>query len=260
MPWSITSAITGCFAGCMFSSSSSSTSNSSPHESVGAPSHLDGEWTTHTSNLTALFCLSRPSPPRPAHPPEIVLQILSHPTRWLLTYSKSTSNIHVSNQERPIITLPPFTTSEINLVRRIVFRFRSKDQGFSWDSQHHGTYDHSWTWFEAVVRQDCDEHAGSGDMVMEDDPRHANDSYVRKKWGLQHNRHAGTQFEDYEVAFEHGDDRMAELKNVMGERDVIELRACARYPAWMNQVEEATVEVWCLDDLSGREVENHVNS
>lgn len=90
---------------------------------------------------------------------------------------------------------------------------------------------------------------------MQDDPRNANGSSVRKKWELQRNRHAGTQFEDYEVTFEHGDVKMTELKDVMGEGDVIELRACARYPAWMNQVEEATVEVWCLDDLGSRDVE-----
>ncbi|KAL9026477.1 MAG: hypothetical protein Q9196_004860 [Gyalolechia fulgens] len=176
-------------------------------------------WTTRTSNLTALICLSRPSssPPRPALPPEIILQILSHPTRWLLTHAQSTSGIHVSNQEIPIVALPPLTAHEVKWLRRLVFRFRSKDQGFSWDRHNHGTYAGSWTWFEAALR-------GDGPMGTRDDP----DLHVRTKWELQRNRHAGTQFEDYEVVFEHGDARMTELKAAMKEGDVVQLRACAR--------------------------------
>ncbi|KAI4171552.1 MAG: hypothetical protein LQ343_004144 [Gyalolechia ehrenbergii] len=219
-------------------------------------------WTTRTSNLTALLCLSRPSssPRRPALPPEIILQILSHPTRWLLTHSKSTYDIDVSDQEIPIITLPPVTTNEIQLLRRLIFRFRSKDQGFSWDRQNHGTYGGSWTWFEAVLTGDRDVNVSGSQAVTHDNPRNASDLNVRKKWELQRNRHAGTQFEDYEIVFEHRDARMTELKAAMKEGDVVELRACARYGAWMNHVEEATVELWCLDNLRSRNTENQICS
>ncbi|KAL8925760.1 MAG: hypothetical protein Q9172_002101 [Xanthocarpia lactea] len=201
--------------------------------------------TTHASNLATFFCLSRPSSCRPALPPELILQILTHPSRWLLHDSVSADPTRVSNKEVPIATLRPFTAEEINLLRRIVFRFRSKDQGYSWDTQNHGTYAGSWTWFEAVVRR--------GDIDASDDrdyPDHdGGEDRVKTRFELQRNRHAGTQFESYEIVFEDGDERMTELKTALREGDVVELRACARFGAWVNQVEEAKVEVWCLDDL-----------
>ena len=60
------------------------------------------------------------------------------------------------------------------------------------------------------------------------------------------------RFEDYEIVFEDGDVRMTELKSLLSKGDVLELRACARFPAWVNNVDEAKVEVWCLDDLGRR--------
>lgn len=77
--------------------------------------------------------------------------------------------------------------------------------------------------------------------------------HVKKKWELQRNRHAGTQYEDYEIVCEDGDAMMKELKEVMREGDHLELRACAAFPAWVNQVEDASVEVWSLDDMRSRD-------
>ncbi|KAL9638966.1 MAG: hypothetical protein Q9204_001293 [Flavoplaca sp. TL-2023a] len=202
--------------------------------------------TTHASNLATFFCLSRPTPTRPALPPELILQVLAHPTRWLLTHVGSTGFLRVANRDLPIITLRPFTTEEIKTLRRIIFRFRSKDQGHSWDHMNHGTYDGSWTWFEAVVQ--------NGKACGPDGPdlHGALEDQVRKKFELQRNRHAGRWFENYEVVFEDGDPRMAELKSLLSEGDVLQLRTCARFPAWINNVDEAKVEVWCIDDLRKR--------
>ncbi|KAL9041004.1 MAG: hypothetical protein Q9180_001558 [Flavoplaca navasiana] len=202
--------------------------------------------TTHASNLATFFCLSRPTATRPALPPELILQILAHPTRWLLTHVGTANAVRVSNKDLPIVTLRPFTTEEIKSLRRIIFRFRSKDQGHSWDRVNHGTYGGSWTWFEAVVRKGkaCGPNGPDLHGALEDK--------VRKKFELQRNRHAGMSFEDYEIVFEDGDIRMTELKSLLSEGDVLELRACAKYPAWVNNVDEAKVEVWCLDDLGER--------
>lgn len=152
----------------------------------------------------------------------------------------------MSDEQHPIISLPRFATSDLNSLRQIVFRFRSRDQGWSWDRQNHGTYGGSWTWFEAVVRE---QHHVEG--ASTETPRVRPDTirYVRRKWELQRNRHAGTEFEDYKVVFDDGDARMTELKETMKEGDWLELRACATFPSWENRVEEAHVEVWCLDDL-----------
>ncbi|KAL8735265.1 MAG: hypothetical protein Q9181_002877 [Wetmoreana brouardii] len=206
----------------------------------------ESQWTTHDSNLTTLHCLSHSSPPRPALPLEIILQVIDHPTRWIQTHYATSQRVHVTQAERPIILLPSFKACEIKLLRRIVFRFRSRDQGYSWDERNHGTFAGSWTWFEAVVRKADDRNENP---MGRDNHGVANDENVKKKFELQRNRHAGTELEDYETVFEDGDERMAELKDVMMEDDVLELRACARFGAWVNKVENAEVETWCLDEV-----------
>ncbi|KAL8656524.1 MAG: hypothetical protein Q9226_002638 [Calogaya cf. arnoldii] len=145
----------------------------------------------------------------------------------------------ISNKEAPIISLRPFTTQQIKTLQRIVFRFQSKDQGWSSFHEHHGSYNGSWTWFEAVVR--------SGDNDGSDD--HSAEDKVKKRVELQRNRHAGMRLENYEIVFEHGDPRIIELKSLLEAGDVLELRACARFPGWTNYVEQASIEMWCLDDL-----------
>ncbi|KAL8998561.1 MAG: hypothetical protein Q9169_002401 [Polycauliona sp. 2 TL-2023] len=196
--------------------------------------------TTHASNLATFFCLSRPAPTRRALPPELILQILTHPTRWLSSHSELPYPINVENKDLPIITLPPFTTAKIKMLRRILFSFRSRDQGFSGTRLNYGTYNASWTWFEAVVR------SGGNDAPVDTGETHK----VRKKFELQRNRHAGLRFENYDIVFEDGDARMVELKSLLQDGDVLELRACARFPAWVNHVDEAKVTVWYEDDLT----------
>ncbi|KAL8816611.1 MAG: hypothetical protein Q9223_004403 [Gallowayella weberi] len=220
-------------------------------------------WTTHDSNLTIFSCLSRPSTTRRAPPAELILQILAHPTRWLLLHYLTSPSTQISQEERPIITLPPFTASQIPFLRRLVFRFRSGDQGFSWDRQNHGTYAGSWTWFEAVVRKEHHRHDndededdnGAADLAHEEaltidgGVSEDEDEEIVLRWELQRNRHASSELEKYEVVFEEGDGKFEELKAAVRGGDVLELRACARYGAWVNYVEEASIEVWCLDDL-----------
>ncbi|KAL8702159.1 MAG: hypothetical protein Q9201_004551 [Fulgogasparrea decipioides] len=227
-------------------SSPSRGTSSPPFPSRRSPSSSESQWTTHGSNLTTLHCLSRSSPPRPALPLEIILQVIDHPTRWIRAHYAASQRVHVTQAERPIILLPRFTAREIKLLRRLVFRIRSRDQGWSWDRRNHGTFAGSCTWFEAVVRK-ADEH--DEDPSGRDNHGVANDETVKKKFELQRNRHAGTEFEDYEIVWENGDERMAELKDVLMEGDVLELRACARFPAWVNEVEMAEIETWCLDEV-----------
>ncbi|KAF6837411.1 hypothetical protein CPLU01_03035 [Colletotrichum plurivorum] len=48
------------------------------------------------------------------------------------------------------MTQPPALTHP---VRKIVFKTRSKDQGWGGQREHHGTYHGSWTWFEAGLEK-----------------------------------------------------------------------------------------------------------
>ncbi|KAL8678148.1 MAG: hypothetical protein Q9186_005480 [Xanthomendoza sp. 1 TL-2023] len=240
------------------------------HSSSSTAATSPPYWTTHDSNLAIFSGLSRPSTTRRALPTELILHILSHPTRWLLLHSLSSPTVRVADEERPIITLPPFSASQIPLLRRLVFRFQSRDQGFSWDRQNHGTYEGSWTWFEAVVKKGHHHHHNDEDHDHDDDDddddgpaslaqevalttvgsvSENEDEEIVLRWELQRNRHAASQLEGYEVIFEEGDRRFEELKRGVSVGDVLELRACARFGAWVNYVEEASVQVWCLDDV-----------
>ncbi len=51
--------------------------------------------------------------------------------------------------------IPPPTTMLARPCRRIVFTIKSNDQGWGGDPGAHGTYTHSWTWFEAGVERWC---------------------------------------------------------------------------------------------------------
>ncbi|KAL8662530.1 MAG: hypothetical protein Q9202_004675 [Teloschistes flavicans] len=148
-----------------------------------------------------------------------------------------------------MILLPPFSAEQVTRLRRIIFRVRSQDQGFSWDRQNHGTFAGSWTWFEAIVRKSDERDRNPRITLMEHHRGPPNDDHVKKRFELQRNRHAGTQLEDYEIVFDEGDARMTEIKDALTEGDVFEVRACAAFPAWENRVDHAEVEVWSLDNL-----------
>ncbi|KAL9611418.1 MAG: hypothetical protein Q9167_003924 [Letrouitia subvulpina] len=237
MPWSqIPSAIGAIFRPLV------PPSNPSPSTKAPQQQHRSSspKWTVRSSNLAVLFCLTRAGPRRPALPLELVLLILAHPTRWLRTASASLpAAVHVSDAQQTILTLGPLTAHEIHLLRKIVFTFRSKDQGWSSYPADHGTFRGSWTWFQLVITPDAG--ADVAEQGKGDQREHV----------LQVNRHAGRVMEDYRLEFEAGD----EIVDGLREGDTLAVSACAAYPGWRNFVEEAGMEIWSLDDLGGRECE-----
>ena len=216
-------------------------------------------WTIHDANLALFSALTQPSSPntvpsrlplrnvrtsslqlkgqaiRPALPPEVVLQILEHPTRWILTsYVSSTQNIRVPSARSPlrILSLPPLSAEDARTIRRTVFEFKGQDQGWSSYSADHGTYRNTWTWFEVVVRNTRVEEGQPLEEV--------------RRFELQRNRHAGSEPETYRI--ELGADHA--LVKGLREGDVIELDACASFPGWACVVHDAKIEVWSVDDLA----------
>lgn len=172
-----------------------------------------------------------------------------------------------------VLRSPPLTSRSIRLLRKAVFTFKSRDQGWSSYAEHYGTYENSWTWFDACVgrltpgsdtrtdqegtrtnsgntREDMpysvnDDSGGSSSEPVEESPR-------RKRWTskaqemLQANRHASRVAESYRVELEAGKGILEDLK----EGDEIALVACAIYSGWVNNVEEASLELWEEDDLT----------
>lgn len=219
-------------------------------------------WTTHDSNLALLKCLSIPTPTRPALPPELILQIIDHPTRW--AHFRSVSHPPSVDRDKPLVVVRnestgipilytrPFTAREAELVRKIVFTFRSRDQGWS-SHRDQGT----WSWFDASLEQslgdgdvpnldgDTNVWTGSYDWVREWMQRHEKSCQNQTRYQIQKNKHAETTPEDYviELNWEH------ELVQRVQEGDSVVLWGCACFPGWENRVYEAKISLFGRDNL-----------
>ena len=207
------------------------------------PALVDAPWTTHDANIalysTLIQCSNSEQPRRPALPPEIVLQILEHPSRFILTSSvsfDSTDNLpkrvpsHRAPQE--VIRSSPLSTDNAKDTRKVVFEMKGKDQGWSSYGPEHGTYNNTWTWYDAVVLRKNGEDSETYEEALTQE--------------LHRNRHAGQQVETYRIEFDGDHD----LLKLLREGDVIALDACAVFNGWECRVYGATIEVWSVHDLS----------
>lgn len=221
-------------------------------------------WTTHNSNLALLECLSIATRTRPALPAELILKILQHPTRWVHLHSISHSPLADPDKPivvardrptgQPVLYTRPFSAQEVHLLRKVVFTFRSRDQGWcSSDDKH------TWSWFEASLvqlpstdengqRQDNDipGWTGSYEWVGEWMERHEKRLESQPRYRIQSNRLADTTPMKYtiELAGEH------ELVQRVKEGDRVILWACACFRGWENRVYEAKISILGFDDLT----------
>lgn len=119
-------------------------------------------------------------------------------------------------------------------LRKIIFTVTSRDQGWSWDSRWHGTYEQSWTWFNAIVFEpDAYELA----------------NIVAEKERLFINRHAHRDWETKTVVW--WSDTTEELehrlmKEIRGGRH-LGITVSARYAAWRNDVRSAHLAIYAAD-------------
>lgn len=184
-----------------------------------------------------------------------------------------------------VLFSPPLTLRSIGRLRKVVFTFKAKDQGWSSYIENHGTYENSWTWFEAMVgyrsagpppglsggrvslsdgdggSEEEDDGSEEDEPLEEDDGDgggghhhrlpNQQDPSTTTQWTaaatqmLQENRHAGRVSESYRHELEAGQGILANLN----EGWEITLWACAQWPGWVNNVEEASMELWEVDDL-----------
>lgn len=216
----------------------------SPHES--------DPWTRHEANVAIHECLSRRRPPIPN---EIVLQILDHPSRWIRTQINTRvatdgEPIRVSSSlqncgEQQILATNPLSQPEVPRIRSVVYTFTSRDQGWSSFPTQHDTYEGSFTWFEASLTRPL-----APDLVESErqDLLQLKATKERTRYELQRNRHAGRHPETYrhELGTDH------RLLQHAEEGDSVVLWARASFPGWENRLFNAGIEVWCVDDLTGR--------
>ena len=243
-------------------------------------SHRSSEWTIHEANVTLRDCLSKAHPGKPALPEELILQILDHPSRWVCSqklYMDGDSEdsqspeplVRVSSMGgapnmKVIASTKPLRASEIVKLRRLVFNFRSRDQGWSSYVSDHGTFKNSWSWFEASVKRDELRPERSDDEEELSSPEtrltgryevqsmaSEGASYTYDRHDLQRNRHASKTAESHKIAL-HADHPLLES---LQKGDIVDLLACAVFPGWQNLVYAANIEVWTHDDLSSLAVE-----
>ncbi len=116
-------------------------------------------------------------------------------------------------------------------VRKVVFTISSKDQGWSGENRmYHGTYEASYTWFEAVTR---------GRDVVEATPDQS-----RK---ITCNVHAGKEYKTHVVTWtsdaEDNEEREWVNDNLKKGRQV-DITVWARFPLWVNHVAAARIDVY----------------
>ena len=116
--------------------------------------------------------------------------------------------------------------SELHPVRKVVFTITSKDQGWSSSPGSHGTYENSWTWFEAVVRDRIHE-PGEGKIIVR-------------------NVHAGQEYKTHVVTWTfdaEDDDERIWVRNLKRGQHV-DIVLWALYPGWENHVASARIDIF----------------
>lgn len=184
------------------------------------------------ANRELASILSTPSPHRRALPTELILHILSLSSSWVLAWSDTiVRNARVDSAEgsRILLRTPPLTERSAKLLRQVVFTMRSNDQGWSSYPHDRGTFENSWTWFDAAVES-------------------KNADSLNMRWHrLQNNKHAVAKPESYTIPLLRGEGIFDDLKA----GDQILLVACARYGGWVNNIKAAGIEMWEADDFIG---------
>lgn len=107
--------------------------------------------------------------------------------------------------------------------------------GFSNEyEQWGGTYDNSWTWFEVAVLP-CQPSKSSGSLRYPPPRRH-----------LQSNVHASREFKVHRNAWdsEDNDVERQEWLKFLRPGDVVQLSPRALYPAWVNYIKRAEIEIF----------------
>lgn len=119
-------------------------------------------------------------------------------------------------------------------LRSLTFTVTSRDQGWSWDLQWHGTLRNSYTWFEAlVIPPDAEETIRPGDTKTH---------LTGKK--IITNIHAGQGFESQDIRWtlDDNDEEVVTLLRSIRGGTKIAITAWARYPKWVNSVRSARID------------------
>jgi hypothetical protein len=176
-------------------------------------------------------------------PPELAYTILEDAEYWLKSTTERTEPVTVTDRNQRTLTQPaglhylssePIATEgqgRLHPVRKVVFTITSRDQGWADNPALNGTYEQSYTWFEAVTR---------GRDVTGEKPH----SESRR---IATNLRAGKEYKTHTVALCANAEDEGEkewVKNNVKRGHQVDLTVWARYPGWENHVAAARIEVF----------------
>ena len=175
--------------------------------------------------LTQALTISLPRP--------VALRIINLSEYYLQSEASRSDYITVTEPDvgPTYLRSSPITRS----VKKIVFKLKSHDQGFSDFQRHHGSYNHSYTWFDVAVFD-----AQGRQVEIEEDDRK-----------IQVNVHASSKTRLHTVVYGQGQHmRQCKWLGNLGAGDVVAVVPIARYPGWVNHVLAARIETYtlCLRD------------
>lgn len=108
-------------------------------------------------------------------------------------------------------------------VRSVIFVTKSHDQGWSWDAANQGTYNGSWTWFEA------------GTLMKTSEPGLENCRRIIT------NLHANKEVKEHQVEWFANDPDHQLVFRKLREGESIGLNICACFPGWQNMVKFSSI-------------------
>ncbi|RMZ79783.1 hypothetical protein DV738_g3260, partial [Chaetothyriales sp. CBS 135597] len=170
-------------------------------------------------------------------PDDVIPCILDHADyTYRVTGSECTEHFHLGyHQSGRIYTAARLKTNVVPAsLRAIHFTTISKDQDFSWDTSNHGTYNGSWTWFEAGLLHD---NRLNGEFNFLPSTRIDGKTICI-------NVHAERRYRTHTTTWRITDDDDFIQKVFQGVKDgkPVAVTICARFRAWVNNVKFARIE------------------
>jgi hypothetical protein len=163
--------------------------------------------------------------------PDLVPTILDLAEYWTKTsHERKDPQSYVEDScGRPYLSIAVSNVVGPRMVRKVEISITSHDQGWSSYPQSHGTYEGSWTWFEAEI------HPSEGEIR----------SGVQRT--LCRNVHAGRKDKTHVVEWRYnavGEDE-GNLVRSLRPGTVISVVPWARFPGWRNYVSCASIDIYC---------------
>ena len=180
---------------------------------------------------------------RQRFPSELAYTILEDAEYWLKSTTERIENVIVSDRNQRTLnekaglhylSSEPIGTEGIGRLhsaRKVIFTTTSKDQGWADNPALHGTYEQSYTWFEAVAR---------GRDFTEQAPQSESRRIIT-------NVRAGKDYKTHAVALYANSENHEErewVKNNLKRGHQVDITVWARFPGWENHVAAARIEVF----------------